>query len=245
MDWYDKYYIESTLSNVSRLNDYVNKLSNKTEEKNIENKVGEIEESYNNKLKEIENLCKNESEIDVIKQKPSLVILQKELEIIRLLTKYTLQNKDLNYNFFISCLEMLFTLSETLRKRLNQKDIIADKQSKNNELLATGNIFRCSYKFCSYKDNCSYNYNLKTKNLCYQDHYVHNMVSADLKILIDYVKSKNINNNNTVAHNKEILKTINTLSFVIGHMETELKTKCFYLPENEWDSCHIVKNLIN
>ena len=66
------------------------------------------------------------------------------------------------------------------------------------------------------------------------------MVSADLKILINYINLKNISFNALL--NKEILKTINTLSFVIGHMELELKTKCLYIPESEWESCHVIKN---
>ena len=120
-----------------------------------------------------------------------------------------------------------------MRIRLGQKEINNDKNQDSTQ----STITRCSYKFCSYQDSCTYNYNLKTKNLCYQDHYVHNMVSSDLKILLNYIKQQS-----SVMHNKEILKTINTLSFVIGHMELELRTKCLYLPENEWEMCHVVKN---
>ena len=60
-----------------------------------------------------------------------------------------------------------------------------------------------------------------------------------------YNNDKNIktkSNDATFLHNKEVLKTINTLSFVIGHMESELKTKCIYLEEKDWNSCHYVKN---
>ena len=35
-----------------------------------------------------------------------------------------------------------------------------------------------------------------------------------------------------IVHTKEILKTINTLSFVINHMEIELRTKCSTLLSN-------------
>jgi hypothetical protein len=66
------------------------------------------------------------------------------------------------------------------------------------------------------------------------------MVSADLTILIDYITQK-YSDENTVIHNKEILKTINTLSFVINHMENELKAKCLYLNEGEYETCHFVK----
>ena len=221
-----------------RLNDFISRLSKKSEEKNIEFKVLQLENEYQTKLKETEDLCNNPEEITKIYNQNSLYILQKELDIIRLLTKYTLQNKNIDYNFFISCLNILLNLSEVLRTRLGQKEIIHDKQKQNK--YNDNSIYRCSYKFCSYKDTCKYNYDLKTKNLCYQDHYVHHMVSADLKILLEYIKTKS--NDATFLHNKEVLKTINTLSFVIGHMESELKTKCIYLEEKDWNSCHYVKN---
>ena len=275
------YKLDSITQN--RLVDFIHKLSNKIDEKNVENKINQIEKDYQDKLKDIEILCKNKKFVEELKQKNSLLILQKELEIIKLLTKYTLQNKNINYEFFLSCLNILLGLSETLRIRLGQKEINHDKQAEQKEKekkekqteekLAQKQdeekqeeydekqeeekqkqedekqeqkqdeltISRCSYKFCSYQDNCSYNYNTKSKSLCYQDHYVHNMVSADLKILINYIKVKN-EKNNLVLHNKEILKTINTLSFVIGHMELELKTKCLYMVEGEWELCHVVKN---
>ena len=234
--WYENYSLNLEFNQIkSSLNssDLINKLNNKTDEKNVENKINKIEEEYMEKLKDLENLCKNNEKIEELKLKSSLIILQKELDIIKLITKYTLQNKNLNYNFFIDCLNILMNLSETLRVRLGQKEIGNEKINSQEP----NTITRCSYKFCSYQDGCAYNYNLKTKSLCYQDHYVHNMVSADLKILLNYIK-----NNNNLLHNKEILKTINTLSFVIGHMELELRTKCLYIPENEWESCHVVKN---
>lgn len=235
LSWFSQYGMSIEIPNLNRFNDYFNKLNNKIDEKNVENKINQIEKDYQDKLKEVEYLCNNKDSVEKLKSVNSLIILQKELDIIRLLTKYTLQNKNLDHLFFISCLNILLNLSETLRLRLGQKELIHDKS--NDEY----NISRCSYKFCSYQDSCSYNYNPKTKNLCYQDHYVHNMVSADLKILIGYIKQK-YDKNSLVLHNKEILKTINTLSFVIGHMELELRTKCLYLPETEWETCHFIKN---
>ena len=40
----------------------------------------------------------------------------------------------------------------------------------------------------------------------------------------------------------ELYKSINTLSYVINHMETELKSKCMFLDESEWEKNHFVKN---
>ena len=99
-------------------------------------------------------------------------------------------------------------------------------------------IVRCSYKFCNFKDSCVYNYS-KKGNCCYQDHYVHNMVSHDISALMMYLEANNIDNT-TIIHNKDILKSINTLCFVIGHMETELRTKCMYSEMKDWESFHYI-----
>jgi hypothetical protein len=201
----------------------------------IQTKVIQIENEYEKNLKELMEECNNQELIDSYLKKNSLHLLQKELEIIKLLTKYALQNSQLDYNFFLASLKLLFQISETLRKRLGQKEIIHDNKPINST-----NISRCSYKFCSFKENCTYNYNSKIKSLCYQDHYVHRMVSADLNVLILYIEQK-FDDNHFVIHNKEILKTINTLSYVINHMENELKTKCMYIEEKDWETCHFIK----
>jgi hypothetical protein len=236
--WYIKYSNKPKLEiDIKSFIDELEKNSNLKSEDTIENKLSQIELEYDMKLKELEELCDNQEFIDKIKSQNSLVILQKEVDIIKLLTKYALQNNHLNYTFFIKSLKLLLDISEILRNRLGQKEIIHEK------IFTPGNLPRCSYKFCNFKDTCSYNYNSTIKNQCYQDHYVHRMVSADLTILIEYIDKKN-QDSNFIIHNKEILKTINTLSFVINHMENELKAKCMYLDESEWESCHFVKNIL-
>jgi hypothetical protein len=242
-NWYDKYY------NIQKKNDintiFIEKLieinNQKLEinnnEEYIENKLEQIEIEYKTKLLNLEKNSENIEIINDIKKKNSLFILQYELDIIKLLAKYSLQNNQIDYIFFIKALKFLLEISEILRLRLNQKEIIHE-----NKVLTPDNLSRCSYKFCCYKDACPYNYNLITKVQCYQDHYVHKMVSADLIILIEYIQNK-INDNNFVIYNREILKTINTLLFVINHMENELKTKCLYLSEEEWESCHFIKSI--
>jgi hypothetical protein len=65
------------------------------------------------------------------------------------------------------------------------------------------------------------------------------MVSHDVQSLISYIES-NYNNSNEILHNKEILKTINTLSFVIGHMEGELRAKCLYSDIKDCEKYHYI-----
>ncbi len=234
--WFNNYYINNIDYDITKFTNYINKLST-TDNNVFESKIIQIENEYQNKLNEIKILYENKEEINNIKKKSSLIILQKELDIIKLFTKYTLQNKTLDYDYFVICLNILLELSETLRLRLGQKEINNEKMLQNAESV----ISRCSYKFCSYQDSCEFNYNLKSRNMCYQDHYVHNMVSYDLKILLNYIKHKYFDTK-IILHNKEILKSINTLSYVIGHMELELKTKCLYIPDKEWELCHYIKN---
>jgi len=203
------------------------KTTNKTNEIEVEDsdayyveKINELKKTYNiNKIKA------------TYSKLYSLEIIQKELEIIRLISKYSLQNNKLEYNFIILCLKYLLELSSILQSRLKQPVITISKQSKNT-------IVRCSYKFCNFKDSCIYNYS-KKGNCCYQDHYVHNMVSQDINGLILYIEANNAPDE-IIIHNKEILKSINTLSFVIAHMETELRTKCMYVEQKEWDSFHYI-----
>ena len=57
---------------------------------------------------------------------------------------------------------MLLDLSEILKNRLNLPHL-------KHENYNVKTIPRCSYKFCSYKDSCLFNYSNKNQK-CYQDH---------------------------------------------------------------------------
>jgi len=191
------------------------------------NNVTFIEQVFQNELnyqKQFENLISKLNDKyyqNGLKNKNSLELLQEELMIIKLLSKYCLENNNLDKVFFINSLDILFDISETLRNRIKQQQFEHVKQDKN--------LVRSSYKFCNKKDNCEYNYG-EGKKTCGNDHYVHNMVSADIISLLDYID--NIKINDEITSNKEILKTINTLQFVISHMESELKTVSMYGSEN-------------
>jgi hypothetical protein len=231
ISWVDSFFNISSLDLTDELQKLLaeNKFIN-----NIDVKIEELEIDYYSKMNEIKNTFETQNINDLYKNKLSLEILQKELEIIKLISKYSLQNNKLEYVFIITSLKYLHSLSEILRNRLKQAPINFNKHSKNN------NIIRCSYKFCNFKENCTYNY-IKKNHQCYQDHYVHNMVSHDVLSLISYIELNNMNNSQ-ILHNKEILKTINTLSFVIGHMESELRAKCLYAEQKDWEKYHFMNN---
>ena len=235
-EWLDNFFNKQCLTMSNEI-EYL--MNNNKFINNIDVKIEEMEVDFITKMNEIKNTYENQDINKIYNSKNSLEILQKEVEIVKLISKYSLQNNKLEFIVIITCLKYLLMLSEILRVRLKQQPINMNKFSNGRN----NNITRCSYKFCNYKEECSYNYNFgKKTNQCYQDHYVHNMVSHDVSSLISYVES-NYKSNSTILHNKEILKTINTLSFVIGHMEGELRAKCLYNDPKDWEKYHYINVL--
>jgi hypothetical protein len=232
IDWFDTFFNKQCLTITSDIDILMN--TNKFIN-NIDVKIEEMEVDFVTKINEIKNTCEKEDINKIYNNKNSLEILQKEVEIVKLISKYSLQNNKLEFAFIITCLKYLHQLSELLRIRLKQPPINMSKHFNNVKNIT---INRCSYKFCNYKEECAYNYGKKT-NQCYQDHYVHNMVSHDVSSLISYIEN-NYKENSIILHNKEILKTINTLSFVIGHMEGELRAKCLYNDPKDWEKYHYI-----
>lgn len=216
--------------NISK--ELLDKIKNTKNTNNIQVKIKEQENNYMEKIDYLKEIIQNKNILDLINDLTVLEILQKELELIKLISKFSLQNNNIDKKFLVDALGIILIISKFLQNKINQKDITNIKQTKVG-------LVRCSYKFCNFKENCVYNYQ-KKNNHCYQDHFVHNMVSHDINILIDYIE-QSYENENIIKPNKEILKSLNTLSFVINHMEQELKAKCIYLDKSEWDKFHIYK----
>ncbi|ARF11399.1 hypothetical protein Klosneuvirus_1_256 [Klosneuvirus KNV1] len=100
-------------------------------------------------------------------------------------------------------------------------------------------LSRSSYKFCDNNFECQYNYNIKKHYGCYARHYVHNLVNADIIALLNYIIGNKTNLSQIVV--SEIRKSINTISFVIGHMYEELKNAQTFNFFNSKDN-HIERN---
>ena len=120
LNWYKTYslHLDCTQPN---LKEFINKLSNKIDDKNVENKINQIENDYKNKLKEIQDLCSNTIMIDDIKVKSSLYIIQKELDIIQLnlldlmipvLMEYSYSNVELLVELEMEFMKMKESLSK-------------------------------------------------------------------------------------------------------------------------------------
>ena len=221
----------------SKFNDHFVKINNDDNiEKSVENNNDNDNDNENKIiLEKINNyiLALKDEKLD-LNAINILEILKEEESICTYLCKYVLQNNFLNFDFFINSLTLLKEMSGFLRKNLQQKKFNHDLK----KLKATNSIPRSSYKFCHFKDGCMYNYD-KDKNGCYADHYVHNLVEADIEALIEYIK--NNFSENIINHNKEIIKCINTLCFVIKHMTTELNSLCIYCEPCEYQNYHVNK----
>jgi hypothetical protein len=164
----------------------------------------------------------------------TLEILKKQDLLSSYLSK-SIQNTDMNIAFLIQILEWLMNTSEKLNKKLKIKLFTHDEN-----LIKSDKVIRSSYKFCNFKHNCSYNYDNKKKG-CYADHFVHHMVYADIESLLKCIKKYYANSK--VIQNKEIVKCINTISFVIKHMYEELHNLCMYCSnKKEHDKYHVVKS---
>lgn len=75
-------------------------------------------------------------------------------------------------------------------------------------------IVRSSYYFCSKKHECH-------NNDCTYHHFVFHLLYADVNSLYDYIKKKEL-----TYDLKEVIKSINTIIFVMNHMTHELLNRC-------------------
>lgn len=180
-------------------------------------------------LNEIEQILK----IEDYDKLTSLDLLKKQDLLSSYLSK-SIQNTDINLTFLVKILNWLMNTSKNLNSRIGLK-----LYEHSNNLIKADKVIRSSYKFCNFKHNCSYNYDNKKKG-CYADHYVHNMVYADINALLKCINL--YHSDKDVIQNKEIVKCINTISFVIRHMYEELHNLCMYCSSaNEHNKYHIVK----
>lgn len=169
------------------------------EENVIKNNVENQEKKYNEMKKFVDNL----TDIKLIKEEKIKVLF----DLINFLSHYIKFNNVINKNYFKKILNHIYTLSKN--EAINLKQQIQFKKSRN------------SYKFCQYSENCNHYYKY---GKCDNDHYVYNKVTEDINLL-----SKTTNKYpDEFNNNKNIVKFINTLLFVIDHMKTEHINKNCY-----------------
>ncbi|ARF09502.1 hypothetical protein Indivirus_1_125 [Indivirus ILV1] len=156
-------------------------------------------------VEELENCDEKNNDVDILKIRfidlTDLKLLEYQNIIIGNLRKES-------NNISLDKIDWLIESSKYLSNKLNLP-LFYHRHSDNN-------IPRSSYKFCELTHNCDFNYNIK-KNGCYLQHFVHNLIHADLCALKNYIQNKQGTKIN------EIQKSINTISYVINHMYDELQ----------------------
>lgn len=219
INWEDFYNLTENISYES---------DNEEEVKNFD--INLIDFSLNNEkiLNEINEIL----ELDKFEKITALEILKKQDLVSSYISK-SIQNNLINKKFFIKCIFFLQKTSEILTKRIEQSLF-----NHNTEFIKKDKIIRSSYKFCNYKHNCTYNYE-KGKKGCYADHYPHNMINADCTALLFCISE--YYSEDEEIQNKEIVRCINTISYVIRHMYDELNNLCLYSSRSEHDKFHYIK----
>lgn len=126
---------------------------------------------------------------------------------------------------------------DDIAKKLSWLQTVSKKFSDKLKLTITlhnsktKSVPRSSYKFCDNGYDCEYNYNHKKHDGCCAQHFVHNFVYADLAALVSYLNAVDVKE----VKLNEVVKCINTISYVIGHMKDELKNLSCYYPEKYLD----------
>ena len=116
MEWFDKYYKHNHDNSVI-IKDYEKYFQK-------EDEITDLDFEYEKSMLKINNLSNEDSLEELLKDKNSLYILENELEIIKLLSKYTLQNNYLNLKFFMKCIKLMLEMSSILSQRLKLPKII-------------------------------------------------------------------------------------------------------------------------
>lgn len=197
-------------------------ITDKTDDDKHDEPISDIDEQFDID-KAISKKCTDlDGDLEVLKYQKNIA------DFLRNYVHYYVKRLDksnvkFDPNLFLRYLIWLETASKYLSKKLNMPAIQHTAKADNI-------IPRSSYKFCDYGSECDYNYGdgkFKTKG-CIAQHYVHNIVYADINILKIYINKMEDGQN---LHS-EILKSMNTISFVFSHMYNELSCICYYDKEN-------------
>lgn len=180
-------------------------------------------------------VSKNPENIDAIQLLEWQTYLSSNLKkYIKQCAETTNRYNGFDYNLHISKFEWLAKSSKLLSNKLG---LTITFHRINNVDTHQNMIPRSSYKFCEYNYDCQFNYR-PNYNGCYAQHFVHNLVYADILAIIHYLKT---NHEENKAYNyTELIKCITTISYVIKHMYEELSNLQFHY--GNIDNVHIERS---
>ena len=170
-----------------------------------------------------------------IKAAEDISILEAQVCVSNMLRKdFKLASDKIEYNDIVSKIDWLLDSSNVLAERVNLVLFKHPNGANEKKECCKMSIPRSSYKFCNYNYECEFNYNIKKHGGCYAQHYVHNMIWADLLALKEFIvrnKETSFTNEKNII---ELKKSMNTISYVYNHMFDEINhVKCFNFFKNE------------
>lgn len=167
-----------------------------------------------------------ETKLHIDKKLNPLEVIQMQLRVASYLSRH----------FKLYRLENLDTYLRGLRWICDTSELLATsiKQPVNRNKANT--LMRSSYKFCNKKADCQNQYgflfNKKTKG-CINDHYVHNKIVSDIDNLLNYIYKNQESPDQQVNLETELRKGIETVNYVINHMNQELSSFMLYFGDNK------------
>lgn len=129
------------------------------------------------------------------------------------LSKYMQMQSIYDRNKMLKYCEWLVTVYDYFMIKLDMPKYIQEYHRKDKQISSS------SYRFCAHKSDCIHNYAVRPdSNGCFSDHYVYNKAKVDMLNICEYLKSLG----DTIGYNKELQTCINTATFVVKNMFTEL-----------------------
>jgi hypothetical protein len=171
--------------------------------KGIEKKMVSTSNTMNESLDINEILKKDPTTIN------ELTSLEYQAELAQTNKDYLKEGRiEMNLLKCMDNLRWIFNSSSYLGKKYNMKEL--HHLNSSLELIP-----RNSYRFCENNYKCF----IDKKKKCLGQHFVYNLVKADIDSILYYMN--NCISNKTRLNSDELGKSINTISFVINHMLDE------------------------
>jgi hypothetical protein len=199
MDWLE--LIDSTIPKKSKIQE--NRIYNK-----YHNKYLYKNQKINNDI-DYDMIIKNDmtknSDMEILNE-ISLVSKFIKLKIIDYKNDY---DKNI-YSIILEYIDHIIWIKDCIK-------ILAERNNQDitKEIKYEDKLQRNSYKFCEYGYDCKYAYNFKQK--CFSQHYVYDLIYQDIMRLINHIRNDKIEKNI-----QDIKISINTITYVITHMNEEI-----------------------
>lgn len=164
---------------------------------------------------------------------PILTIFEYQWYVMTRVVKHIHMNKKKDKGL-VELLEYLCRSCDYLTTKYARQLARAQEQNSSRydrekeEKAQRGEILRNQYKLCNRRELCDYKYR---KNICGKHHYVHNLVAEDLRQVLKYLETHDIDD--------EVMKSITTVRYVVHSMYSEFAAKCNCHDSTEHDRFYV------